>query len=349
MSEILIDSKNYFEDVLSEIRKAERRIFIQSMLFEFDDKFKDIVEALKAANLRGVKVNLIIDGYSYMTTQSHNNLYPILNSKTRKFYSEYKEKNYKYINELKAAGINVEYINLPKNLISKVFHTVGRNHTKLTIIGDIFYLGGTSFASVFSGILDFMVKSDDSKSLDIIYDVFINLNNNKYNKDFSIKLNEFNTLFVDVGKVGKSIIYDEALNLINTAQRSIKYTSQMLPIGDIQSALKKAKARGVEVQIMIHDPKHAGVNKNTNSIDHLIFKAGNIQEPKLKIALYQKSYIHAKLIEIDDSVAIYGSNNYSRTGVIMGTEEVAIVTRNKTIITAFSSWYDNAFSHTKAL
>ena len=96
------------------------------------------------------------------------------------------------------------------------------------------------------------------------------------------------------------------LRMINSAKRSIYIqTPYMVPDESIFEALKTASLAGVDVRIMIPPmPDHPFVYWVTYQ------NVGELARYGAKIYIYNKGFVHAKTITVDDEAASVGSANF---------------------------------------
>jgi len=123
---------------------------------------------------------------------------------------------------------------------------------------------------------------------------------------------------------GQSLIYDEALNMIDSAKEWIYVTCQYFPGGPTAKHLAAAQKRGVRIQI---DFSHPHTHNSAAAVHHMHqlaqrarglprnFFAGRLDKhvPKL----------HAKVLATEQG-AMLGSHNYVVQGVQFGTAEIAL-------------------------
>jgi cardiolipin synthase len=144
-------------------------------------------------------------------------------------------------------------------------------------------------------------------------------------------LNNLTTVILDGGIPGNSHIYKRACELAEEAE-SIVLVSQYCPTAKLSRIIKSKPSI-----IYFNHPKNASL------LNKLIISAGTATT-NLK-SLYEKAtYLHAKFIIFTmpggKKVAISGSHNFSYSGVIFGTREIAIETTDKTIISQLEAFVD---------
>lgn len=339
----LIPSEKYLDDLLSFSKKAKERIYIQAMHVVFNDKFSEFINELILAKKRGVDVRLNIDDYSKVYNSLGHRYLHISKKKISKCQKDATKSRF-YIDKLLRAGVDVLFINEYKynKKLAEYIPFLGRNHMKITVIDDISYIGGINLSSKSLNYIDFMLRTDNKSLLDALLDLFFKSRNNINFNDYKINLDLGDALLVDSGKTYKSIIYDTVLKEIYDSKDSILYISQFLPDFKILKALKFAHSRGVDVNIITH-ASYVSEKKYRTFIEHSMFNFSNLNIRN--IYLSKDRYVHAKMVIIDkgkeSEKAIFGSHNFSTFGVLFGTKEISLLTRNKQIIDMLYLWYNS--------
>ncbi len=337
----LIPSEEYLSDLIQLVKKAKKNIYIQAMYVYFDDSLKEFTKEVIAAKKRGVSVKFNIDNYSNQYIQGHKYFIHINKEKRDKCKNNI-QISQKYFKEMTSADIEINFINEYRynKAIAEYFPFIGRNHMKITIIDNYSYIGGMNFGKKSFNYYDFMVKTKDREIRNNLKSIFLKNSTGIKYSDKIVNINKENSLLIDSGKKGQSIIYNEAINAINNAKEDISYISQFLPDFKILFALQKAVKRGLAVEIIVHSNSIAE-KKIRHKIEQILFNLSNINLSNL----YEQSekYIHAKMIILDknapNSSLIIGSHNFSTFGVLFGTSEIALNTKDKDLIHNLSNWY----------
>ncbi len=338
-----IPSEDYLENITNLIKKSSSIIYIQAMYFCFDNSLKEFVEELISAKKRGVDVKLNIDNYSIPYNNGHKYLIHLKKEKRKNCISSASESK-NYLNILINNGVDIKVINRYKygKFLSEYIPFLGRNHMKITIIDNISFIGGINFSSKSFNYSDFMIKTQNKVMLSSLKKIFISNRNSKKQTDKKIKINNDNILLVDSGKPNQSIIYNSTIEYINNANESIIYISQFLPDFKLLRMLEKAVYRGVKVEIITHSNSIAE-KKYRHKIEKLLFNISNSNISHV----YENSnrYIHAKMIIIDKDTSspsvILGSHNFSTFGVLFGTAEISLYSKEKELISELYTWYSN--------
>jgi len=142
------------------------------------------------------------------------------------------------------------------------------------------------------------------------------------------KLNDTN-LSVYFSPYDKSM--QKVITLIDFAQNYIYIPAFLITHKDLTAALIRAKARGVEIKIII-DANSTGT-KNTK---HALLRQNGIQLKTENFA----GKLHSKSIIIDDKYIVAGSMNFSNSGENKNDENLLIIENSKLAIT-----YKNFFEY----
>lgn len=295
--QLLENSKNAYQVIFDNLKKAEKYIHLQYYIFEDGEILNTLCNILETKLNEGIEVRLIYDAFgSYHAKKTH-------------------------LNKLKLKGAKV-YPVMPLKYGSFLFTMNYRNHRKAIIID-----GTTGFAGGMN-ISDRYIKAKDS--LGIWKDMHLQLNGPIVNslhrvfiKDYyfasgekllvskshlpkQINTGNVNVQLVAGGPDSKHLsILQQYLMLINVAQKSIYITNPyFIPNQALLEATKMAALSGVDVRVLV--PK-----KTDSSIaTHSMF--ANFEEllaAGVKIYL-EDTFSHSKVIIVDNEVASVGSGNF---------------------------------------
>lgn len=331
----LLTTAQYFDDVIKRLNAAKKgeRIAAAAMTFDPDEpRVARYMEALVAAAKKGADVLLLIDAHSFMV--NHHTDIPngpiLLHRNILTARLPYYRRKIAALEKLKEAGGRYEIINKPKGaLINPV---AGRSHIKATIIGDVYYIGGCNLSG--TDELDLMQHVQDATSADYLYEFLQRVAKKGDTKialhyhDQELFMDSGTSLLIDCGVRNQSIIFDQAMELIDSADEWLVMTCQFFPNSVTARHLAAAKKRGVKIKLFFNHPsKHAHINKLAHQ---LVIWQERTRNPKELFAFEgtrKQPRIHAKLIATEKG-AIIGSNNYVTAGVKLGTAESAILRRD---------------------
>jgi cardiolipin synthase len=144
------------------------------------------------------------------------------------------------------------------------------------------------------------------------------------------------TILIDGGIIGQSIIYRRAVELAEKAT-SIVFVSQYYPTGKLARILKKKP-----ITLYVNRPSQAeGLNRAVIRIGQYV--------SGFKTSYTKARYLHAKCIiftfEDGSKTAITGSHNFAYTGVLLGTREIALETRDPHVIRQLETFIEKEVAY----
>jgi phosphatidylserine/phosphatidylglycerophosphate/cardiolipin synthase-like enzyme len=229
------------------------------------------------------------------------------------------------------AGVKFTFTNQPR-IASKLLSIYRRNHSKLYLIDDTAtWIGGINMFDNALNIIDIMVKFTDPSFVHVLGEQFAKTNENRPQQNHAVRINADDELLVDAGIMGKSIIYDRAATIIQTAEKSILFASQFVPDGKVLREIINASQRGVGVTIITSNKNHRNFTDFPYNIPYQRLRVKIKNNRQIKI-LFQNTKVHAKILLVDDTVGLFGSHNLVNIGVLLATEEIAVCTKNKKLI-----------------
>jgi cardiolipin synthase len=310
----LLLPRDYVADATKHIETAKERVVLLAMVVAQGPDTQGLVDAILDAARRGVKVYVAADVFTYGELNG---------TFLRNIYFSKKARAVTNMGKLlRDAGVKFQWLGRAQMLIFS-----GRTHSKWCVIDDIVYtFGGVNMYQKGVENVDYMFKTTSKQLADKIVAEHMNLQRaDKTGKLY--KSHQFDSgsdhVLVDCGIIGNSIIYQHACDLATSAT-SIVYVSQYPPAGKLLRRIE-----GKQAALYFNEPKSADF---LNSILIRITKyLGGVTSNYRK-----KAYLHAKFMIFympDGSrVAITGSHNFSYVGVMMGTREIALETRNAKVI-----------------
>ncbi len=294
---IFTDGQKKFDALIADMEQATDHIHMIYYIIRDDKLGQRIADTLIRKAQEGVKVRFLFDDMGSRSLGS------------------------KYINKLKAAGVEVESFFPP--LIPKVnFKINHRNHRKLAIIdGTIGYIGGYNIGDEYLG---------DSKKFGYWRDTHLRIvggsvrnMQTRYILDWN-QASKHDILYEDryfkaessKGDVGIQIVssgpdseWEQIKNgyikMIMEAKEFVYIqTPYFIPDESLADAVRIAVLSGVDVRIMIpNKPDHPFVYWATYSYVGELLRAG------ASIYIYQNGFLHAKTIVVDGKIASVGTAN----------------------------------------
>lgn len=312
----LVTPQQYIDDATNKIKESNTRVCLLTLVFADQTKTHDFIEALLEASKRGVKVEIAADIFTYGEIGGFLGLSKDRARKTLELRKTAKK--------LSRNGVKFHW--LGKSHIS-IFN--GRTHSKWCIADDVVYsFGGVNIQN--QGILnnDYMLKTTSRELADILCREFHQLviadTSGRPRSSKSIKWGD-NNILIDGGLVNNSIIYKHACKLA-ARSKSITLVSQYCPTGKLNKLLHQAN----NSSLYFNNYAQATTWLNKLTIRSGMFVTHNQ-------TLYNKQqYLHAKFmiftLKNGQKVAISGSHNFVKAGVVLGTNEIALETRDINLI-----------------
>lgn len=293
---VYVRGNEKFEDLLFDIRHAQKFIHIQYFIFRDDVLGRRIRDALVEAVERGVEVRLLFDDMGCFTVR-------------RGFFKE-----------MKARGVEVRAF-MRIFQFRPSWRLNFRNHRKIVVIdGQVGYIGGMNVADRYvDGDKDLSWRDTHMRvagpavhglqmsfSIDWCYESKNVLSDEKYFPHLS-----------PTGETGVQVILSGPTGPWNTVAMMCEkivsmahdyvyiQTPYFLPTDSLVYALQVAALSGVDVRVMI--PNHTDwVVMRWGSFSYIsqMLSAG------VKIYLYQPGMLHAKTIVVDDELVSIGSANF---------------------------------------
>jgi phosphatidylserine/phosphatidylglycerophosphate/cardiolipin synthase-like enzyme len=321
----------YFRDLAERASKLDNGDSITLMTMNFNPQVPligQLVEELCGAATRGADVRLIIDAMDFIL--GHDGRpgplfygHPL----TGKLSGEARQ-TFLQLEKLRESGGKYWIINQPARAYSNP--VAGRSHMKLALINDRVYLGGCNLDS--EQYIDMMVSWKDERTAVWLQDLtekIVAAGNVKRaldGKDLTYVVDDSLTIFIDSGVRKQSVIYQQALALIDNAGQEALIACQYFPGGPTAQHLLAAQKRGVNVTIFFNNP-----SKHRQSLGQKIY---NLRErARLPASFFKdelpvsQQKLHAKLIATEDG-ALIGSHNYVNIGVNLGTAEIALLSHD---------------------
>ena len=292
---IFQDGSSMLQALLATINSAKHHIHVEFYIFEDDAVGCLVKDALIEKAREGVEIRVLYDDVGCWKVP-------------HRFYDEMRE-----------VGIEVRgflKVHFPR-FTSKVNY---RNHRKLVVVdGRIGFVGGMNLAERYLKGVPWGIWKDIMMQVEgkAVYGLQMAFLTDWYATDHSLITSS--SYFPQMEDKGTSLmqvvtsdpvgewkdIMQGLLIAITSAQKYVYIQSPyLLPTEPILLALKTAAAAGVDVRIMIPEKSDSRmVHWGTMSYLQELMEAG------IKIYMYQKGFLHSKLIVCDDCLSSVGSTN----------------------------------------
>ncbi|OCS84498.1 cardiolipin synthase [Caryophanon tenue] len=292
------DGVDKFEALLTDIKHAKDHIHIQYYIFKLDQLGSRIYRALIKKAQQGVKVRILYDEMGSRTTKR------------------------RHFKDLIIAGGEIE-IFFPSILPLINPRMNYRNHRKIVVIdGKIGYTGGFNVGDEYLGLKerfgywrDTHLRIEGSAVHPLQTRFLLDWNQATSHREIHYA-NRYFPIIPRKGTVSMQIvssgpdsnweqIKNGYLKMINMAKRYVYIQSPyFIPDQSFMDAIRIASLSGIDVRIMIpNKPDHMFVYWATYSY------VGQLLEAGAKIYHYDRGFIHAKMIVVDDEVCTVGTAN----------------------------------------
>ncbi|WP_243396982.1 cardiolipin synthase [Flagellimonas pacifica] len=299
---LLVNGEEKFPELLKALKKATSHIHIEYYIYEDDLTGNQVADILIDKVKEGVEVRLIYDDFG-----SHG-------------------LGKKFIEKLNNAGVLTSPFYKIKwyAFASRINY---RNHRKIVIIdGKVGFVGGINMSDKYRNDLNeekhlfwrdthLMIHGGATSHLQYLFICdwnFCSSENIDYNESYFPYIKESENIQGEMVQIAASgpdssqpVIFYSLLKAIGSAKKSIYITSPyFIPGESIIDALTVAIQGGLDVKIIvpgISDSKM--VNTAASSYYTELLPYG------VKIYKYNKGFVHAKTMVIDDDLAIVGSAN----------------------------------------
>lgn len=316
----LISPHQYIKEAAEAARHATKRIYLISMVIADHGNTHELIAELEAAAKRGVEVHVAGDVFTF--GEVSGGFLPV------RYYSPGARDTNRMVRTLKKSGVRFSWLGRARMTLFS-----GRTHSKWCIVDDtIFSFGGVNLYGEGIDNVDYMFRLTDSKLADRLVDEQRRIQTaERRSSNYPSVAYEHgdDTILIDGGIIGQSVIYRRALELAEQAA-SIVFVSQYCPTGKLSRIISKKK-----VKLYFNRPQQA------DGLNRIVLRVAMLAT-RLKTRYKKARYLHAKCLiftmEDGSKVAITGSHNFAYTGVLLGTREIAIETRNPKIITQLESF-----------
>ena len=311
---IFDDGSDKFEALISDINHAKNHIHIQYYIFKLDNLGQRIINALIKKAKQGVKVRVLFDEMGSRGIRK------------------------RHFKELIEAGGEVEVF-FPSILPLINPRLNFRNHRKIAVIdGRIGYIGGFNVGDEYLSLSDrFGYWRDthlriEGSAVHPLQTRFILDWNQASAKNDVIYAERYFPIIPQKGTAALQIISsgpdtewevikNNYLHLIANAKKYVYIQSPyFIPDESFFDAIRIATLTGIDVRIMIpNKPDHLFVYWATYSY------VGPLVEAGAKVYHYEKGFIHAKTIVVDDEIASVGTANIDVRSFSLNFEVNALI------------------------
>ncbi len=296
--DVYTDGYSMFGVLMREIARAKRHIHLQSYIFEDDALGRLMCDLLKDKARQGVEVRVLYDDVGCWDVPN------------------------RFFDDMRCAGIEVRsFLKVRFPLFtSKVNY---RNHRKVTVIdGEVGFIGGMNIANRYVKYpgeqrilrdthLRIMGRAVYALQSNFLMDWFFVTRSlltasKYYPTPRTESLGSSLVQIVTSAPAGEwQPIMQGLLWAIGNAKRYFfVQTPYFLPTESVIAAFQTAALAGVDVRLMIPEHGDSAITQLA-SLSYL----GDVLRAGVKVFLYQKGFLHSKLIVSDDTLSTVGSTN----------------------------------------
>ena len=315
--QLLLNGEEKYPAVMDALRAAKHHIHIEYYIFAADDVGNEIAAILLEKLRAGIEVRFIYDD---LGSDNIGDIPDLLEENGAEVFAFspvlinfYLNANYRDHRKIIIIDGEVGFtggINIDDRYLNNAKHPVFWRDTHLKLEGDVVNLLQLQF------MMSYRYCSQQTFSFGAPYFHRSDLNEN---------------CFADIVASGPDSEFPMAMQTIlmaiNNARRSIRISNPyFIPNEQILTALQMAALSGKTVQLILpYRGDSFFVQHAAQSYIKSLLDAG------VKVYFYQKGFIHAKSIAIDDNLAIVGSVNLDYRSFYLNSE-IAVVVYDKTFV-----------------
>lgn len=330
----------WFEDLIVELKKAERYIFMEYFIVDFGYMWDTILEILKEKAAQGVEVRFMYDGMNSLT------LLP-----------------YTYYKTLRKYGIKAKVFSQIIPALSTVQNN--RDHRKITVVdGKVAFTGGANLADEYINRIErfgywkdaaIRIEGEAVANFTQMFLQMWNFNEKKENQDLQYLEDHHNrektviesdAFFLGYGESpfdGDEVAKRVYLDMIQSATKTISIMTPYLVLDDeTMDNLIYAAKRGVKVQILlphIYDKQSAYLAARTNFETYL--------EAGVELYEFTPGFVHSKVILTDDKKASVGSVNMDFRSFYLNFECGLYIYNHQQVLEAIRADFEQSFAQSQ--
>jgi len=304
---LLVDGPMFFNNLIEQIDAAERYVYVAFYIIRDDVVGNRFADALTRRASQGIKVRLLYDEIGCLRL------------------------SYRYLNRLRDGGVDVRAFYTRQGWANR-FQINFRNHRKFAVIdGRTTLVGGLNIGDEYLGTPDFdwrdtaiFARGPIARKVQAVFagDYYWAARTNlpEANWDHDASASEIVTGQAAVCATGPADQRPRATMMFVAAiasatERVWISTPYLVPDEALMVALSMAKARGIDVRLLI--PSKAD--------EWAVYLAGFYYERELALLnipvfRYQDAFMHQKCVLVDDSLVLLGSTNFDNRSLYLNFE-----------------------------
>jgi len=315
--ELLENGEQFFPRVFEAIRTAEREVIIETFILLEDSVGLALHEAMCAAAKRGVKVDLMVDGFGSANLSGA------------------------FVEGLDMAGVRVRVFDPGRQFLGQRLNLFRRMHRKITVIdGRLAFVGGINFSA--DHLMDFGPKAKQDYAVELEGPIVSEIHRfvlhaiavgNKGAGWFRRRLKAApQAANVAAGDAEVQFVTRDNRRHTNDIERhylaAIRSARQRIVIANayffpgyrLIKALRRAARRGVKVNLILQgEPDMPIVKVGASMLYHHLLHAG------VEIHEYCQRPLHGKVALVDDRWCTVGSSNLDPLSLSLNLEANVIV------------------------
>jgi cardiolipin synthase A/B len=315
---LLVGGDAFCRAVAEDLGAAPGRVCVQFSTFEGDRAGQAFGDLLLARASAGGDVRMILDRYSEVIV---SDTYPVALHRRRAVAEERRATRH-LLERLAGVGVAIQQVAPPGRFRQYLLY---RDHKKMVVLDDeIAYVGGINVSDHNFAWHDFMVRIEGPLAADVGRDFMTTWAGS------TAPLTEARPLgdYVLNQCAGRPTILDEVIRLVGDARDHLVIESPYLCGDRIEAALLDAASRGVRVLVIVPSrPNHLH---------------NRVWSPTVRRRLTHRNITvrgfsgtdgmtHAKLLVVDDRIAVLGSLNYQEIEALT-QKELNVFVREPSIV-----------------
>ena len=315
---LLRGGQEYFPALITAIENSTQTIYLQTYIFELDIAGNKVGNALKLASLRGVAVNVLLDGFVC------------------------KDMPNSYKKELENAGVQLMFYRpkispwtLKKNRLRRMHRKIAVIDHKIAFVGGINIIDDYNVPDNTPPRIDYAVRIEGALLPSIalsVTNLWHRMAFRRFNMPKMIKAPQslLSPPSADKGVSAAFVLRDNVLNrhaienayldAISTAKTEIIIANAyFVPGKRFRVALLDAAKRGVKIELLLQGRMEYFLMFATHYFYSLFLKSG------IQIFEYRKSFMHCKVAVIDGYWATVGSSNIDPFSMMLAREANIVV------------------------
>ena len=311
---LLENGDNFYPAVFEAISHAQQKVFLETFIWFEDDVGRQLHSALLHAARRGVKIEVLLDGYGS----------PDLSDE--------------FVNELTAAGVVFRYYDPGPRLFGMRTNLFRRMHRKIVVVDEtVAFVGGINYSAEHMSDYgpeakqDYAIRIEGLVVQDIQLFVLENLPGKeaarrwwrrRHRPEENRKPGEAQALFVwRDNEEHRDDIERHYLKMLANAKREVIIANAyFFPGYRILHAMRNAARRGVSVKLIVQgEPDMPIVKVGARLLYRYLVKSG------VQIYEYRRRPLHGKVAVMDDHWATVGSSNLDPLSLSLNLEANLII------------------------